>query len=68
MPFRAGQYLNQLFFGHSRRLVRTADTGNSDLTSRQRTVELFLREVEHNPAISRELWTITSMANIAAWA
>jgi AraC family L-rhamnose operon regulatory protein RhaS len=32
------------------------------LTSRQRTVELFLHEVEHNPAVSSELWTIDSMA------
>ena len=32
------------------------------LTSRQRTVELFLRDVENNPAVSSELWTISSMA------
>jgi len=31
------------------------------LTSRQRTVELFLGEVESNPAISQEPWTINSM-------
>jgi AraC-like DNA-binding protein len=33
-----------------------------NLTSRQRTVEMFLHEVEHNPAVSSELWTINSMA------
>lgn len=36
------------------------ETPNS--SSRQRTVELFLREVEINPAVSSEPWTINSMA------
>jgi AraC family L-rhamnose operon regulatory protein RhaS len=39
---------------------QTQETPNS--TSRQRTVESFLREVENNPAVSGELWTINSMA------
>ena len=38
----------------------TPETPNS--TSRQRTVELFLREVENNPAVSSEPWTINLMA------
>src|SRR4029077_17484637 len=32
------------------------------LTSRQRTVELFLSDVEHNSTISRESWSIDSLA------
>ncbi len=43
---------------------QTQEIPNS--TSRQRTVELFLREVENNPAVSSEPWTINSMAEHCA--
>jgi len=39
---------------------QTQETPHS--TSRQRTVELFLGDVENNPAVSSEPWTINGMA------
>jgi AraC-like DNA-binding protein len=59
---RLATYLNQLVLGilDALSVQQTQETPN--LTSRQRTVELFLHEVEDNSAISRELWTINSMA------
>jgi AraC family L-rhamnose operon regulatory protein RhaS len=59
---RLATCLNQLFLGILDALSEQQIQETPDLTSRQRTVELFLHEVEHNPAISRELWTINSMA------
>jgi len=35
---------------------------NPDLTSRRRTVELFLKDLAENPVSSRELWTLGQMA------
>ncbi len=59
---RLAVYLNQLFLGILDALSEQVTREVPGLTSRQRTVELFLHEVEHNPAVSRELWTINSMA------
>jgi AraC family L-rhamnose operon regulatory protein RhaS len=59
---RLATYLNQLFLSILDALSVQQTQETPDLTSRQRTVELFLREVEHNPETSRELWTINSMA------
>ena len=59
---RLATNLNQLFLGILDALSEQQTQETPDLTSRQRTVELFLHEVEHNPAISRELWSINSMA------
>jgi AraC family L-rhamnose operon regulatory protein RhaS len=55
-------HLNQLLLGLLDALTEQQTRENPELTSRQRTVELFLREVEQNPEISREVWTIDSMA------
>jgi len=55
-------HLNHLLLGILEALTEQQTRENPELTSRQRTVELFLREVEQNPAISRELWTIDRMA------
>jgi AraC family L-rhamnose operon regulatory protein RhaS len=35
---------------------------NPDLTSRRRTVELFLKDLAENPVSSRELWSLEQMA------
>jgi AraC-like DNA-binding protein len=59
---RLATYLNQLFLGILDALSEQQTLETPDLTSRQRTVELFLNEVEHNPAVSRELGSIASMA------
>jgi len=59
---RMAIHLNQLFLSILDALSEQQTRETTDLTSRQRTVELFLREVENNPAISREPWTINSMA------
>jgi AraC-like DNA-binding protein len=59
---RLATHLNQLFLSILDALSEQQTQETPDLTSRQRTVELFLHEVENNPAISRELWTINSMA------
>jgi AraC family L-rhamnose operon regulatory protein RhaS len=59
---RLATHLNQLFLSILDALSEQQTQETPDLTSRQRTVELFLREVEENSAISRELWTINSMA------
>jgi AraC-like DNA-binding protein len=59
---RLAAHLNQLFMGILSALSEQQTQQIPDLTSRQRTVELFLHEVEQNPAISRELWTINTMA------
>jgi AraC family L-rhamnose operon regulatory protein RhaS len=59
---RMATCLNQLFLGILDALSEQQTQETPDLTSRQRTVELFLQEVENNPAVSGEIWTITSMA------
>ena len=59
---RLATYLNQLFLSILDALSEQQTQETPDLTSRQRTVELFLGEVENNPAISQEPWTINSMA------
>jgi AraC family L-rhamnose operon regulatory protein RhaS len=59
---RLATNLNQLFLSILDALSEQQTQEIPNLTSRQRTVELFLHEVEANPAISRELWTINSMA------
>lgn len=59
---RLATHLNQLFLSILEALSEQQTHETPDLTSRQRTVELFLHEVENNPAISRESWTINSMA------
>jgi AraC family L-rhamnose operon regulatory protein RhaS len=59
---RLATHLNQLFMGILDALCEQQTQEAPDLTSRQRTVELFLREVENNPKICSEPWTIESMA------
>jgi AraC-like DNA-binding protein len=59
---RLATNLNQLFLSILDALSEQQTQETPNLTSRQRTVELFLHEVEANPATSRELWTINSMA------
>lgn len=59
---RLATYLNQLFLGILDALAEQQKRETPELTSRQRTVALFLAEVENNPAVSQELWTIKSMA------
>jgi AraC-like DNA-binding protein len=59
---RLATYLNQLFLGILDALSEQQTQETPDLTSRQRTVELFLSDVEHNSAISREPWNIDSLA------
>lgn len=59
---RLATNLNQLFLSILDALSEQQTQETPDLTSRQRTVELFLHEVEHNPAVSQEPWTINSMA------
>lgn len=60
---RLATYLNQLFLSILDALSEQQKQETPNLTSRQRTVELFLQEVENNPAVSQEMWTINSMAN-----
>lgn len=59
---RLATHLNQLFLSILDALSEQPTHEILNLTSRQRTVELFLNEVENNPATSCELWTINSMA------
>ncbi len=59
---RLATYLNQLFMGILEALSEQQTQETPDLTSQQRKVELFLQELENNPGISSELWTINSMA------
>jgi AraC family L-rhamnose operon regulatory protein RhaS len=59
---RMATYLNQLFLGILDALSEQQKQETPDLTSRQRTVELFLQEVENNRATASEPWTINSMA------
>jgi AraC family L-rhamnose operon regulatory protein RhaS len=59
---RLATHLNQLFLSILDALSEQQTHETPDLTSRQRTVELFLNEVKNNPASSSEPWTISSMA------
>lgn len=54
--------LNQLFLAVLIALEEQQTEQNPDLTSRQRTVELFLRDLASNPASAREPWTLPDMA------
>jgi AraC family L-rhamnose operon regulatory protein RhaS len=59
---RLATHLNQLFLSILDTLSEQPTHESPNVTSRQRMVELFLHEVENNPAITREPWTINSMA------
>jgi AraC family L-rhamnose operon regulatory protein RhaS len=59
---RMATYLNQLFLGILDALSEQQKQETPDLTSRQRTVELFLQELENSQAAAGEAWTINSMA------
>jgi AraC-like DNA-binding protein len=54
--------LNQLFIGILDALTAQQSDENPELTSRRRTVELFLKDLADNPASSSELWTLDRMA------
>jgi AraC-like DNA-binding protein/mannose-6-phosphate isomerase-like protein (cupin superfamily) len=59
---RLATHLNQLFLSLLDALSEQQTHETPHLTTRQRTVELFLQEVKNNPAIGREMWTINTMA------
>jgi AraC family L-rhamnose operon regulatory protein RhaS len=59
---RMATYLNQLFLGILDALCEQQTRDIPELTSRQRTVELFLREIKNDSVICRDVWTIHSMA------
>ena len=59
---RLAAHLNQLFLGILDGLTEQQTQESPNLTSRQRTVALFLHELENNPTTTREAWTINSMA------
>ena len=54
--------LNQLLLGILTALTEQQTHQNPGLTSRRRTVELFLRDLAKNNASSREPWTLEAMA------
>jgi AraC-like DNA-binding protein len=54
--------LNQLFIGILDVLTAQQSGENPELTSRRRTVELFLKDLADNPVSSSELWTLDQMA------
>jgi AraC-like DNA-binding protein len=54
--------LNQLFVAILDALTAQQLEENPDLTSRRRTVELFLKDLAENPVSSRELWSLEQMA------
>jgi len=54
--------LNQLLLGILTALTEQQQHQNAELTSRRRTVELFLRDLATNSASSSELWTLERMA------
>ncbi len=54
--------LNQLFIAVLGALTAQQTGENPDLTSRRRTVELFLKDLAENPASTQELWTLDQMA------
>jgi AraC family L-rhamnose operon regulatory protein RhaS len=54
--------LNQLFIGILDALSAQQSGENPELTSRRRTVELFLKDLADNPVSGREPWTLSLMA------
>jgi AraC family L-rhamnose operon regulatory protein RhaS len=54
--------LNQLFISILDALTAQQSGENPELTSRRRTVELFLKDLAENPISTRELWTLDQMA------
>ncbi len=54
--------LNQLLIGILDALNAQQLDENPELTSRRRTVELFLKDLGENPLSSHELWTLSQMA------
>ena len=54
--------LNQLLLGILTALTAQQQHQNPELTSRRRTVELFLRDLSENAASTREPWTLDKMA------
>jgi AraC-like DNA-binding protein len=59
---RMATFLNQLFLGILDALCEQQTRDTPELTSRQRTVELFLRELKGDALVCSEAWTIGSMA------
>lgn len=59
---RLAANLNLLFLGILDALSEQQLHETPDLTSRQRTVQLFLREIEDNLAVCSEPWNIDTMA------
>lgn len=59
---RAITLLNQLLLGILTALTHQQTHQNPELTSRRRTVELFLRDLATNGDSSRHLWTLPEMA------
>ena len=59
---RLAANLNLLFLGILDALSEQQTHETPDLTSRQRTVQLFLREIEEHLAVCSEPWTIETMA------
>ena len=59
---RLATHLNQLFLSILDALSEQQTQETLHLTARQRTVEMFLHELENDPAISQEPWTIKSIA------
>ncbi|MHB8522951.1 MAG: helix-turn-helix transcriptional regulator [Limisphaerales bacterium] len=55
-------HLNQLLVGVLDALTEQQTEENPELTSRRHTVELFLRDLEHNPLNPGEPWTLERMA------
>src|ERR1041385_3405638 len=54
--------LNQLLIGILDALTAQQVDENPELTSRRRTVELFLKDLADNPVSIQELWTLEMMA------
>ena len=54
--------LNQLLIGILDALTVQQRDINPELTSRRRTVELFLKDLAENPLSSGDLWTLSQMA------
>ena len=54
--------LNQLLIGILSALTAQQTGENPELTSRRRTVELFLKDLVENPVSTQELWTLDLMA------
>jgi AraC family L-rhamnose operon regulatory protein RhaS len=59
---RLAVYLNQLLIGILDALTRQQTQENEQLTSRRRTVEIFLHDLEDRRTPAGEAWTLDSMA------